>query len=86
MRTIIINRWSDEIDAPNNEPIYCGNASKEIWTMRNGTKIYVGDMTDEHLQNCWKMVEGKNSIWEQVFEVEWEKRTKRRSICKELLN
>ena len=71
-----INRWSDEIDSPWNSPVYCGNPSKEIWTMRDGTKIRVGDMTDIHLNNCWKMVEGKSTVWEQVFEAETKKRTK----------
>ena len=74
---MVINRWSDEIGAPNNEPIYCGNPSKEIWTMRDGTEIRVGDMADSHLQNCWKMVEGKNKFWEQIFKAETEKRVKR---------
>lgn len=72
-----INRWSDDIGSPNNEPIYCGNPSKEIWTTREGTQVRVGDMTDQHLNNCWKMVEGKNTFWEQVFEAETKKRTKR---------
>ena len=64
---MILNRHSDDMDSPWNEPIYCGNPSKEIWTMRDGTKICVGDMTDIHLKNCWKMVDGKSSIWEQIF-------------------
>ena len=74
---MVINRWSDEIDSPSNEPIYCGNPSKEVWTMRDGTEIRVGDMTDIHLNNCWRMVDGKNIFWSQVFEAETKKRTKR---------
>ena len=74
---MIINRWSDELDSPNNEPIYCGNPSKEIWTMRDGTEIRVRDMTDTHLKNCRRMIEGKNTFWEQVFEAETKKRLKR---------
>lgn len=66
------------MDSPNNEPIYCGNPSKEIWTMRDGKKIRIGDMTNSHLNNCWKMVEGKNKLWEQVFAAETKKRIKRR--------
>lgn len=66
------------MDSPNNEPIYCGNPSREVWTMRDGTEITVGSMTDTHLENCWKMVEGKNKFWEQVFEAETKKRIKRR--------
>lgn len=74
---MVINRWSDEIGSPNNEPIYCGNPSKEIWTTRDGTEIRVRDMTDTHIKNCWKMVDGKNLFWSQVFEAETKKRTKR---------
>jgi hypothetical protein len=75
---MIINQRSDDIESPNNEPIYCENPSKEIWTMRDGTEIRVRDMTDTHLKNCWKMVEGKNTFWEQVFEAETKKRLRRR--------
>ena len=74
---MIINRWSDNISSPYNEPIYRGNPSKEIWMMRDGTEILVGDMTEVHLKNCWKMVEGKSTFWELVFEAETKKRTKR---------
>ena len=65
------------MDSPNNEPVYCGNPSKEIWTMRDGTDIRVGDMTDSHIKNCWKMVYGRSAFWEQVFEAEIKKREKR---------
>ena len=76
---MVINRWSDEMDSPNNEPVYVGydgNPSKEIWTMKDGTKVLVGELSDIHLKNCWKMVEGKSKFWEQVFEAETKKRTK----------
>lgn len=82
--TYIINKWSDAIDAPSNAPVYCGNPSKEIWTMRDGTQIHIGDMSDSHLNNCWQMVAHKNTLfgqstfWERVFEAETEKRRKRR--------
>ena len=78
---MVINRWSDEVDSPNNEPVYIGyngNPSKETWTMKDGAQILVGDMTETHLKNCWKMVEGKSKFWEQVFEAETKKRIKRR--------
>ena len=78
---MVINRWSDEMDSPNNEPVYIGyngNPSKETWTMKDGAQILVGDMTETHLKNCWKMVEGKSKFWEQVFEAETKKRIKRR--------
>ena len=74
---MIINRWSDEMDSPWNEPVYCGDPSEEIWTMRDGTKIRVGDMTDIHLKNCWNMIDGKSPIWEQIFEAETKKRTEK---------
>jgi hypothetical protein len=75
---MLINRWSDEMDSPWNEPIYCGDPSEEIWTMRDGTEIRVGDMTDIHLNNCWKMVDGKSPIWKQIFEAETKKRAEKR--------
>ena len=74
---MVFNRWSDEMDSPNNEPVYigyAGNPSEEIWTMKDGTKIRVGDMTDTHLRNCYGMVEDKNLFWSQVFKAETEKR------------
>lgn len=69
------------MDSPCNEPVYIGydgNPSKETWTMKDGAQILVGDMTETHLKNCWKMVEGKSKFWEQVFEAETKKRIKRR--------
>ena len=63
------------MDCPNNEPIYCGDPSEEIWTMRDGTELRVGDMSDLHLKNCWNMIAGKSPIWEQIFEAETKKRT-----------
>lgn len=75
---MVINRWSDEMASPWNETIYIGysgNPSEEIWTMKDGTKIRVGDMTDEHLQNCYNMVhKSERLFWPQVFEAEIEKR------------
>ena len=78
---MVLNRWSDGMDSPSNEPVYIdysGNPSKETWTMKDGAQILVGDMTDTHLNNCWKLVEGKSKFWEQVFEAETKKRIKRR--------
>ena len=77
---MVINRWSDEMASPWNETVYIGysgNPSEEIWTMKDGTKILVGELSDIHLKNCWKMVEGKSGFWERVFEAETKKRIKR---------
>lgn len=74
---MVLNRWSDEIDSPQNDPIfvYEGNSSEEIWTMKDGTQIRVGDMADSHLQNCYKMVlNNRNLFWIKVFKAETEKR------------
>lgn len=75
---MVINRWSDGMESPCNEPIYIGNPSKELWTTKDGQQIRVGDMTDTHLRNCYRMVEDAGSIfWQQVFKAETEKRVKR---------
>lgn len=77
---MILNRWSDEIDSPENYPIfvYEGNPSEEVWTMRDGTQIRVGDMTSSHLQNCYKMaLNSRNLFWIRVFKAETEKRIDR---------
>lgn len=67
----IINRWSDDIEFPENNPIYVGNSSDEIWTTKDEKRIRVGDMTDDHVRNCYKFV--KNTLsqyWQKVFETE----------------
>ena len=67
----IINRWSDGIDSPENNPIYVGNPSDEIWTTKDEKRIRVGDMTDEHISNCYKFVKNTPSeYWKKVFEAE----------------
>ena len=71
----IINRWSDHIDSPDNNPIYAGNPSNEVWTTKEEKRIRVGDMTDAHIRNCYKMVMGTHSeYWQTVFRMEMEKR------------
>lgn len=72
----IINRWSDGMDSPENNPIYAGNPSDEIWTTKEGKKIRVGDMTDTHVRNCYNMVVNTRSeYWHNVFKAEMEKRS-----------
>ena len=76
---MVINRWSDDIEAPWNETVYigyAGNPSEETWTMKDGTHIKVGDMSDEHVYNCYNMVKNSDRLfWSQVFKAEMEKRT-----------
>lgn len=76
---MVINRWSDDMDAPFNNPVYIGYAgdpSEEIWTMKDGTRIKVGDMSDGHIYNCYNMVKNSERLfWSQVFKAEIEKRT-----------
>lgn len=69
---IILNRWSDDIECPENYPIYVGNSSEEIWTTKSGAKIRVGDMTDKHIYNCLNFV--KNELWKAIFKEELNKR------------
>ena len=71
----IINRWSDHIDSPENNPIYVGNPSNEVWTTKEEKRIRVGDMTDAHVCNCYNMVMNTRSeYWPNVFRMEMEKR------------
>lgn len=72
---IAINRWDDHIDSPDNNPIYVGNPSNEVWTTRDEQRIRVGDMTDNHVRNCYNMVRGTRSeYWQNIFKMEMEKR------------
>lgn len=50
------------------------NAIKEgVWTMRDGTKINLMDMTSAHIQNCIRMLRHK----EDDLSAEWVKRFER---------
>ncbi len=71
----VINRWSDDMDSPWNEPVYVGNPSNEIWTTKEEKRIRVGDMTDNHVRNCYNMVMNtRSTYWQSVFRMELEKR------------
>lgn len=68
-------RWSYEIDCLGNELIYIGNSSDEIWTTKEGKRIRVGDMTDDHIRNCYAMVmKTRHEDWQLVFKAELDKR------------
>ena len=72
---MLINRWSDDIDCPENSPVYVGNPSDEIWTTQDEKHLRVGDMTDAHVINCYKFVCKTPSIyWQNVFRKELIKR------------
>lgn len=72
---MLINRWSDDIDCPENNPVYVGNPSDEIWTTEDEKHLRVGDMTDKHVINCYKFVCKTPSIyWQSVFRKELIKR------------
>ena len=68
----IINRWDGDIDSPDNNPIYVGNPSNEVWTTKEGKRVRVKNMTDDHVRNCYKFV--KSEYWKNVFRMEMEKR------------
>ena len=74
MRMVFINRWSDDMDCPENNPI-CVNPSDEIWTTKDENRIRVGDMTDDHIRNCYNMVMNtRSTYWQLVFKAELDKR------------
>lgn len=72
----IINRWSDDIECPENSPIYVGNPSNKIWTTEDERRIRVGDMTDDHVRNCYNFVKNTTleSFWLPIFKAELDKR------------
>ena len=71
----IINRWSDGIESPENNPIYVGNPSNEIWTTKEEKRIRVGDMTDDHVRNCYNFVKNTTlEFWSPIFKSELDKR------------
>ena len=54
-------------------------AESHIWTMKNGERIAVEDMTDSHLLNAYRMLERNNMMdmniaWLDVFQKEIKKR------------
>ncbi len=69
-----LNRWSDDIDAPENIPIP-RSSSDELWVQRDGTVIRVGDMTDKHVLNCYNMLLQNDVFrWIKIFATEIHKR------------
>lgn len=71
----IINRWSDDIECPENNPIYVGNPSDKIWTTEDERRIRVGDMTDGHIRNCYNFVKNTTlEFWLPIFKAELDKR------------
>ena len=71
----IINRWGDGIESPENNPIYVCNPSDEVWTTKDEKHIRVGDMTNNHVRNCYNMVmDTRSEYWQSVFKSELHKR------------
>ncbi len=51
------------------------NPSNEIWTTKEGQEIRIGDMTNDHIRNCYNMVvKAQNAYWQRVFKAELYKR------------
>lgn len=71
---IFVNLWSDDAECPDRKLIYIGNPSDEIWTAKNGTKLIVRSMADNHIKNCYRMVRPLDEHWALVFEAELAKR------------
>lgn len=85
---IQINRWSDNFEVPENNPIIVeDDFSEYIWTMKDGTKIKIKNMTNEHILNTINMLnklinysDEENSVlevyeyWIHIFTQELKKR------------
>ena len=74
---IAINNWNCDSDSnyPDNNPIYVYDSSDEIWTTKEGKKLRVKDMTDNHVRNCYHIVKAvSNKYWMIVFKEELDKR------------
>ena len=72
---MFINRWSDDIGSPENNPVHTMNSSDVIWITEDKRHLRVGDMSDEHVINCYKLVCKSLSVfWKNVFRKELTKR------------
>ena len=71
---IFVNMWSDDAAFPEQKLIYVGNPSDEIWTTKAGNKLTVGSMTNDHIENCYRIIRPLNEYWSLVFEAELTKR------------
>lgn len=71
---ITLHRWSDRIESPEDNPIYIGNPSNEVWKTKSGAELRVGDMSDAHIKNCYKMIQLSSTTWKKIFELEMKKR------------
>lgn len=69
-----VNMWSDDAALPERKLIYVGSPSDEIWTTKAGNKLTVGSMTDDYIENCYRMVRPLNEYWSLVFRAELAKR------------
>lgn len=74
---IVINNWNcdSDLNYPDNNPIYVYDSLDETWTTKDGKKLRVKDMTDNHVRNCYYMVKAvSNKYWMTVFKEELDKR------------
>lgn len=74
---IVINNWNcdSDLNYPDNNPIYVYDSLDETWTTKDGKKLRVKDMTDNHVRNCYHMVKvASNKYWMIVFKEELDKR------------
>ena len=61
--------WAFEIDYPFGIP----SEHNPVWTTKNGKKIPVSKMTDEHIEACMRIV-GEDDQWYSVFKNELKRR------------
>ena len=70
---VVINRWSDYTASPENNPIHIEKLIDKVWTTRDGKKLLISEMSDEHVKNCYHMVRDSD-YWKTIFKLEIENR------------
>lgn len=67
-----------------NELIYAraqSEAEKGLWTMKDGTKIHVSEMTDRHIANCLAMLKRGSSPYADPFICMFEEEQRKRGTA-----
>lgn len=81
----IYGDWDSEYAFERDYPFGMPATKNPVWTTKNGTKIPVSKMTDDHIKNCMSMV-GMDDIWYEVFDAELKRRITNAEKFKQTFN